>query len=71
MMLSCKTEMRCPCAFIYFYFAKVTLKIKEVGYGNLDRNMEHCNVRHVRPLKTQISLCSLSLGLLCSSSYSI
>ena len=56
---------------LVFFFAKVTLKIKEVGYGYYDRNMKHCKIRHVQPLKTQISLCSLILGLICSSFYSI
>ena len=67
---SCRTEMLCLGLFIFF-FANVTLKIKEVGCGYYDRNMKHCKIRHVRPLKTQISLCSLILGLLCSSSYFI
>ena len=67
---SCMTEMLCLGLFIFF-FAKVRLKIKEVGYGIFDRNMKHCKIRHVRPLETQISMCSLNLGLLCSSIYFI
>ena len=67
---SCMTEMLCLGLFIFF-FAKVTLKLKEVGYGIFDRNMKHCKILHVRPLKIQISLCSLILGRLCSSTYFI
>ena len=40
---SCRTEMLCL-GLCIFFFAKVTLKIKEVGYGYYDHNMKHCKI---------------------------